>query len=283
MTTEELSLRHKDLLHARLRGINTWISEYSFPNLYLFRKNHEYRVIKNDELLISGITYDGLKFIMPTRDPRGIDPQRVRDIIGEYGAMYPVPEEWLSAFPGDAYLHGYNDDDTDYVHELDKLVTYSGKKLHDKKNLMNQFLKLYRHSALPLTDDRLGDAMEILEAWQRDIPGGLEATDYYPCREAIENYNELVLCGGIYYVDDRPAGFIIGEELHEKVFALHFAKGIRGIKGLYQFMYSNFASIMPSKYCCFNFEQDMGKESLRQAKVTYEPEHMIKKYRISIK
>lgn len=282
MIIEDLSLGHKDLLHARLRGINTWISEYSFPNLYLFRKNHRYRVIRDQELLISGITYDGVEYIMPTCDVRSMDARLLKDIVARFGCMYPVPEEWLEAFPEDTYRRSFSDSDTDYVHHLEKLKTYSGKRLHDKKNLLNQFMKKYRHEALPLTADRLPDAMTILEAWQRDVPEDPGGTDYHACREAIELYDELILCGGIYYVEDAPAGFIIGEELHDQVFALHFAKGIRGIKGLYQFMFSNFASIMPSKYCCFNFEQDMGKESLRQAKATYEPEHMIRKYRLTL-
>ncbi|MBN1534037.1 MAG: DUF2156 domain-containing protein [Spirochaetes bacterium] len=283
MEIQDISLGHKALLHERLRAVDSWISEYSFPNLYLFRRVHEYRVIRDAEIFILGTHYDGQRYVMPTRDAREIDPRYLRETIAEYGLMYPVPEQWLEAFPTDVYGITYHDGDSDYIHRVDKLMTYGGKRLHDKKNLLNQFLKRYRHEALPLTNDRLGDALSVLEQWQRDMAEPPEQTDYYPCREAIERYEELMQCGGIYYADDEPAGFIIGEELHENVFALHFAKGKRSFKGLYQFMFNNFASIMPSRYCCLNFEQDMGKESLRQAKSTYEPEYMIKKYRISLK
>ncbi len=283
MEKELLSLDHMDLLQRRLRSITTCISEYSFPNLYLFRKNHEYRVLAGDDIFILGKTYDGLSFAMPTRDLRGSEPRALADIIKDHGALYPIPEEWLDSFPSDLFLADYHDNDSDYIHYIEKLISYKGKKLHGKKNLLNQFLNRYEHCALPLTDDLLGDALKVLEDWQASVNDAPEHTDYYQCREAIELYGTLSLCGGIYYVDGAPAGFIIGEELNDKVFALHFAKGNRAVKGLYQFMYSNFAGIMPSKYCCFNFEQDLGKESLRQAKSTYEPEHLVKKYRIILK
>jgi hypothetical protein len=37
---------------------------------------------------------------------------------------------------------------------------------------------------------------------------------------------------------------------------------------------------MPSKYALFNFEQDLGLESLRQAKASYHPDKMAVKYRV---
>ncbi|MDD5672723.1 MAG: phosphatidylglycerol lysyltransferase domain-containing protein, partial [Chitinivibrionales bacterium] len=59
------------------------------------------------------------------------------------------------------------------------------------------------------------------------------------------------------------------------------AKGDRTFKGVYQFMYHQFAQIMPAKYAAFNFEQDLGIESLRRSKAAYRPERMLKKYRVA--
>ena len=93
-------------------------------------------------------------------------------------------------------------------------------------------------------------------------------------------YDELVLCGGIYYVQKEPGGFIIGEELAEDMFAIHFAKARKQFRGIYQYMYNSFAKILPPKYKYFNLEQDLGKDPLRIAKASYVPDKMLKKFRV---
>ncbi len=126
----------------------------------------------------------------------------------------------------------------------------------------------------------MNDAREVLEVWQEDVGEEKRATDYFPCREAFERYDELVLCGGIYYVEGEAAGFVIGEEIQSDTFALHFAKGKRKFKGLYQYMYNHFAKILPKQYAFLNFEQDLGKLAIRIAKSSYHPARVLKKYRI---
>ena len=45
-------------------------------------------------------------------------------------------------------------------------------------------------------------------------------------------------------------------------------------------MYNHFAKILPKKYAFLNFEQDLGKLALRIAKSSYDPDRILKKYRI---
>jgi uncharacterized protein len=282
MIEEPLSLYHMEILRDRLRDLHTQVSEYSFANLYLFRSRHGYSVIFDDEIFIRGTAYNGEGYLMPTRDLRLIEEATLDRNIRRAGMLFPVPEEWLFPFQNPRYSIGYRDEDSDYIIDIGKLSTYSGNKLHDKKNLLNQFTHLYKCDALPLTDERLGDARTVLEAWQKETGSPAEATDYAACGEAVSLYDELVLCGGIYYIGGQPAGFIIGEELGDATFALHFAKAKREYKGIYQFMYNQFAKIMPSRYNAFNFEQDLGLESLRHMKTSYQPKTMVKKYRVTM-
>jgi uncharacterized protein len=280
MTEEPLSLHHKELLQGRLRDLRTQVSEYSFANLYLFRSRHDYSVIDDGEIFIRGKTYDNDRYLMPTRDIRRIDMEVLDRNMAETGMVFPVPEEWLPQFQNPRYSISSRDEESDYIIDIERLTTYRGNKLHDKKNLLNQFMHYYQCTALPLTDDRLGDARTVLKAWQEESGSPAEATDFHACEEAITLYDELVLCGGIYYIDNRPVAFIIGEELDNATFALHFAKALREFKGIYQFIYNQFAKIMPSRYTDFNFEQDLGLESLRHMKASYQPKKMLKKYRV---
>jgi hypothetical protein len=277
---EPLKLSHKALLADTLRKSGSPLSEYSFANLYLFREKHAYSVLIDEAPFIHGKTYSGREYVMPTCDVRTINKAVLNRMIDRYGCLFPIPDKWLIVFPGPEYAISHDDAESDYLHLITKLATYSGRKLHSKRNLLLQFMKRYSCKALPLTNNRLADARTVLDAWDKtsDLPP--EATDYGACGEAISLYEELGLCGGIYYVDGQPAGFIMGEELDATTFVIHFAKADRRFKGIYQYMYQQFAGIMPSEYAVFNFEQDLGLESLRQAKASYHPDKMAVKYRV---
>jgi len=281
---EKLNLNHRDLIYGRLKDINVKISEYSFANLFLFRNAHHYELIyKEGDIFIKGISYSGESFIMPAKVIDQADMDKIKSLMREFGYLFPIPEEWIHLFNPEEFSLSYDEGESDYISLIEDIKTYSGKKLHSKKNLLNQFESLYKHEALPLTSERIPDAAYILKEWQKFSGSLEEETDYFPCREALELYDELLLCGGIFYADEKPAGFILGEEIHDSVFALHFAKGLPGFKGIYQYMYNRFAHVMPGDYCCFNFEQDLGLESLRKAKSSYKTSELIKKYRISLK
>ncbi|HDP80757.1 MAG TPA: DUF2156 domain-containing protein [Spirochaetes bacterium] len=283
MIKEKLSLEHLALLYGRLKAVDTVISEYTFANLYLFREAHRYEVIQDRELFVAGRTYDGMDYIMPVFDVTAIDRAYLDEMIKLHGALFPVDEKWLSLFDKGRYNISSEMGDADYVYTTDKISTYPGKKLHKKRNLLSQFFDNYHHEAYPLLKARRDDAQKVLDLWQEEMGVPPEETDYYPCREALTLQEELILCGGIYYVDKEPAGFILGEEVKPSTFALHFAKGLRKVKGIYQYMYNNCAKVLDTHYDYVNFEQDLGKLPLRQAKSSYVPDMMVQKYRVCLR
>jgi len=282
MSLEKLGLEHQALLQGRLKTVGSSFSEYSFANLYLFREVHDYHVLTVPEgIFISGRAYDGRRFLMPTEALREEQVDAALRLLKDGEYLFPVSEERLPVFNGKKISIGSSDDDSDYVYTVEKLSAYQGQKLHGQKNLLNQFLSRYAPEARPLTQNLMNDARKILDVWQEDVREEKTATDYFPCREALDRYDELVLCGGIYYVEGEPAGFVMGEEIRPDMFALHFAKGKRKFKGLYQYMYNHFAKILPKQYAFLNFEQDLGKLALRIAKSSYDPDRILKKYRVS--
>ncbi|TYB33047.1 MAG: DUF2156 domain-containing protein, partial [Flexistipes sinusarabici] len=268
MQCEKLEFEHKNILYERLKKVDTPIAEYSFANLYLFRNIHDYRVVKDEDIFIKGKSVDGYTFIMPTTNLSEIDIEYLKRISKEVDFIFPIDEQWLQYF-GDNIVYSNFEGETDYIYTVDKISTYKGRKLHKKRNLLKQFLRDYSFECHPLTDKNVHDAFEILDIWQNEIDLSPEETDYYACQEALNMHDELILCGLIYYVEGEPAGFIMGEELNAETFVIHFAKGKRGVKGIYQFIYNDFAKRLPKKYNYLNFEQDLGKTALRIAKSSY--------------
>lgn len=278
MIIESLSLKHKNLLNDNLKKLDTMISEYSFANLFLFRDVHKYEVLIDKEIFIKGITYDNFTYLMPVKPLNELDYDYLKELSKTVDFLFPIDEKWLVNLPN--YEVDYKEGDSDYIYLREKIKTYSGKSLHSKKNLLNFFLKEYKHKAEPLTKDRITDAKYILEEWQKESEQKKEETDYYPLISALDLSDELCICGIIYYVNSEPAGFIIGEERGENTFLLHFAKGLTKYKGIYQYIFHSFAEVLPERYVYLNFEQDLDKENLRLSKQSYHPEFMVKKLRV---
>jgi len=220
---------------------------------------------------------------MPTVPAKHLDAARLQELLRDVDFLFPVPEEWLGAFDPGAYDISFHEGDADYLYTVEKMSTLAGRKLHKKRNLLKQFIESYRHEALPLTTRRLDDARLVLDAWQQESGLDRGGTDYGPCREALDRYEELVLCGGITYADGEPAGFVLGEEVNDETYVLHFAKARKKFKGVYQFMFNNFAKILPPKYAYLNLEQDLDKENLRVFKSSYVPDALVKKARVRLR
>lgn len=285
MNFTELNYSHREKLAPILRAKNSYLSEYSFTNAYLFRKPHDYQVAESDGCtFLHGKTYDGFTYMMPVC-PLEIIPLKKLIELGQFiDFFFPIQEEWLSFFPEDKFTYSYMDGDSDYIYLTERLATLAGRKLSKKRNLLKQYNESYSTEDFSLTAERFNDAKYILDVWERDIQGvENHGSDYAETLEALEKINEFNLRGLIAYADNKPAGFVLGEELNDETFALHFAKGIREYKGIYQHLYNAFNIILSKEYKYVNFEQDLGKDTLRQAKSTYYPDEMRKKYRVALK
>lgn len=284
MDIVKLSLEHKDLLYSNLRSVNTKISEYSFSNLYLFRERHDYKLVRGNNNYINyilGKTVDNIAYIMPAFDLMTVGVDEIcRLAVKLNKIIFPVDEKWLHLFQNYNVKIMCGEADRDYIYTLEKMCTYKGRKLHKKRNLLKQFIQSYSYSVKALTEAEVENAKVVLDEWIYDSGMSAFETDYSACQEALNLMDTLALCGLIYYVEGEPAGFILGEEIHPDTFAIHFAKAKKKYKGIYQFIYNNFAKVLPKKYKYLNFEQDLGKASLKVTKSSYVPDLLLNKYRV---
>ena len=289
MKKETLSSKHEKILSDKLANIDTALSEYSFANLYLFRDKHNYSLIDyHDNLFLSGITYDNKTFLMPLCDLSNKENEAyLSDLIAlsiDYDMIYPIPENWLYLFPPDSFDISYIEDDSDYLYEIETFVSYPGRKLHAKRNLVSQFLRDNSAEILPINNENSNLAIDILERWQNETAEAKDKTDFFSCAEALKNINKMNQIGFMVLINGIPEGFVLGERYAQKYCVIHFAKAGSRIKGIYQYMFSVFAQSNKEKQCDFiNLEQDLGKEGLRAMKKSYQPIKLLQKYRVTRK
>ncbi|MDR3114045.1 MAG: phosphatidylglycerol lysyltransferase domain-containing protein [Treponema sp.] len=265
-------------LQGRLFPIPDGVSEYTFANLYLFRKRYKYRIALHENSLIISGEREGTRFFMsPCEVP---EHAVILELFKTHKYWKGISESVL--IPNQERLLQWgieiaeDRDNFDYLYRRTDLAQLPGKKYHKKRNLVNAFLGAYRHEEWPLTAELLPQAMMVLERWRQDKG---EDGDYYAAREALELFTPLGMQGSIYYINGTPAGWCLGEALATgRIFAIHFEKGIDAYKGIYQFMNQTFAASLSEECTYINREQDLGDTGLRQAKMTYRPWGFVRKY-----
>lgn len=271
-----LTLALRPELHDKLRILPDGVSEFTFANLYLFRKRHNYRLsLLPGELYVILGNDDGKPFFML---PFGLPEAEVlARLFTDHLGMKCVTESQKLLLAQLGYTVMEDRDNFDYLYLRSDLAELQGRKFHKKRNLIKAFISNHEYTAMPLLDEHIPAALEVLDTWREEL--GIEG-DYVAAREALEHSWELQLCGGIYFVEDKPAGYTLGEELADSTsFVIHFEKAVTQYKGIYQFINQTFASILPDFYQTINREQDLGDDGLRQAKHSYKPCGYVRKYK----
>lgn len=283
MESNALNLDHQVTLEKKFKELNLPLSEYSFANLYLFRSLHHYEVLTfNDDLFIKGLTREQVSYIMLTAHPLAYSELALRSALLHADILFPIPDSWLPCFASDFFEASFKEEDSDYLFSLNKLANYPGRHLSKKRNLVKQLKTQHQIQAMDLID-QTDDAIQILENWRQEHGPDPVETDFEACLEAIHNFQNLHLHGRIIYVDDSPAGFTIGEMLSTDCYVIHFCKGLKAIKGLYQDLYQDLALSLDASCAWINLEQDLGIVALREAKHSYLPDRSLLKWRVRLK
>lgn len=283
MNLQPILLDHQSFFNRLFQSLNLPFSEFSFANIYLFRKIHQYQLLKIDNYyFVKGLTRDKFPFIMLIDHPSNYKLDSIRSALSQGKFLYPIPENWLSFFSNENIEMSFNENESDYLYPRSQFASYPGRHLSKKRNLVKQLLTQHRQiQAYPLTSQKI-DAKIILNKWLEENNHKKFDTDYEECLEALKLCDSLHLEGRIFYVDDQPEGFALGEKISDDCFAIHFCKAAKEIKGLYQFIFQNFAQSLPENYLWLNLEQDLGIAEIRDAKLSYQPVKTLLKFRLTI-
>ncbi len=283
-TLEIIDFQHRELLLDNFKQLNLPISDFTFANIFLFRSISHYEFLTTDcGLFISGCNRRGQNYIMPLNDLRKCNQQTLESLLDKQNFFFPIPEEWLSFFPEDRFIISFDDSESDYIYLTEKMASFKGNQYTRHRNHINQFFSAYDPDAETISENTTPQAMAILQAWQNDSGLTLKKTDFEQCREALEKFSALALWGTLYFIENEPAGFIIGEALNTETFVLHFAKALKKYHGIYEFMFNDTAKRLLPQYKFLNLEEDMGNKNLRKTKGSYGPEILLKKYRVCLK
>lgn len=173
------------------------------------------------------------------------------------------------------------DDDSDYIYKRESLAGLSGKKLHRKRNHINNFKRMYDDAEYrELTPENRADALKAAEMWlgEREEITDDQRSEFESIRKALDNMEALHIFGGVLYVAGTPVAMTAASALSPSMTDVHYEKayGEYADNGAFTVINREFAAAADCEY--INREEDMGIEGLRTAKESYYPAFKLKKY-----
>lgn len=270
------------LLQGYFHRLQPEISEFCFANLYLFRRAHRYALsMVGESLVLFGQGYGGEPYFLPPLS--GDRGKTATDLLAGGHELFGADEGFVANYLAPAGINAIEDRNSfDYLYLREELATLPGSRFHKKKNRINYFTARHSFSVEPYTPGHLPGALRLLSEWRRvrqtkaGSPADLEVEAN---GEALQLAGELGLSGVVVLLEGRVAAFALGERLNRQTAVCHFEKSDPFVEGLAQLVNREFSKRLYTDCTFINREQDLGEPGLREAKISYHPVRLVKKFR----
>ena len=274
-------------------GIN---SEYTFTNMFMWRKSYSIRYAIIDGFLCVFSKHhkspETVNFPLGKGDITPVITKLIEyfEEINQKMLIRIYSDDEISrlenAFPK-AFILTEDRNSFDYVYKVQDLIELSGNRYHQKRNHINKFLSLYPYEYHNTGDKYLSLCYEMFNRWCESktdtIPGIWE--QHEAVTELFSNLDTLNVKGGLILSEGKVVAFSFGEVLSQKksVAVIHIEHADTDFQGSFPLINQQFLENEWQAFEFVNREEDMGLSGLRKAKKSYHPEFMVKKYIASLK
>lgn len=282
----------EDWINSCIAVSGTMASDASFANIYLLRNKYSTKISRYKDFIIRKYSGKGARCGYTFPLGKGDVAKALAEIekdakeCGERLQFAFVTEEQKevleNAMPA-RFCYSSDAGDSDYIYLRSELASLSGKAFHKKKNHFSKFVRTYPdYKYYEIGACNIYDAQKVADAWYYEHLQDEDASqlaEYKAIKEALENYEELGLIGGIIYVNDSPCAMTIASKINENTVDVHFEKAVGeyALNGGYAAINKLFSEKLDG-VTWLNREEDIGIEGLRKAKLSYRPKIMLKKY-----
>ena len=282
----------EDWINSCIAVSGTMASDASFANIYLLRNKYSTKISRYKDFIIRKYSGKGARCGYTFPLGKGDVAKALAEIekdakeCGERLQFAFVTEEQKevleNAMPA-RFCYSSDAGDSDDIYLRSELASLSGKAFHKKKNHFSKFVRTYPdYKYYEIGACNIYDAQKVADAWYYEHLQDEDASqlaEYKAIKEALENFEELGLIGGIIYVNDSPCAMTIASKINENTVDVHFEKAVGeyALNGGYAAINKLFSEKLDG-VTWLNREEDIGIEGLRKAKLSYRPKIMLKKY-----
>ena len=281
------------------------VSQYTFTNIYAWRKGRNTRIsLLDGAVLISLELPDRRVFLEPQLELGVLADQREvmeKCLAHDWGR--PVEFAYLSwntaaLFQGDPGHEVLSDrDNSDYLYNAQDLIDLPGRKYDAKRNFIKRFAAEHEYRYLEITPELVPACREFEEHWCADrscqSDEGL-SHEQEAIVEMLQSFTVLGsspiayrlssigsgIRGGALEVEGSIVAFALGEVLNQETLVVHVEKADAKFTGVYAVINNEFCRHEAAKFKYVNREQDLGIPGLRQAKQSYHPARMVETFRL---
>lgn len=282
----------EDWINSCIAVSGTMASDASFANIYLLRNKYSTKISRYKDFIIRKYSGKGARCGYTFPLGKGDVAKALAEIekdakeCGERLQFAFVTEEQKevleNAMPA-RFCYSSDAGDSDYIYLRSELASLSGKAFHKKKNHFSKFVRTYPdYKYYEIGACNIYDAQKVADAWYYEHLQDEDASqlaEYKAIKEALDNFEELGLIGGIIYVNDSPCAMTIASKINENTVDVHFEKAVGeyALNGGYAAINKLFSEKLDG-VTWLNREEDIGIEGLRKAKLSYRPKIILKKY-----
>lgn len=178
-----------------------------------------------------------------------------------------------------AYDYTTDPGDADYIYHRTDLAELPGTIFHKKRNHIARFCRQYANWHFEaLTEATVQDARAVAEQWYaaRDDDSPSLLHEQSAIHAALTRMNELSLTGGVLYVDEKPVGMTLASFISPDTADIHYEKCLPEFRDAYPIINREMARTLSCSF--INREEDLNQPGLRQAKLSYRPALLLRKF-----
>lgn len=291
----KISLRDREPVEAILKEADSMSCQHSFPNLWCLREKYGTELCIREHVLYIRQTLrqkDGhTAYFLPIGRQAGCESiNAIEQCAGKdcrkfflFGITEDYREQIVPCLSG-RYQMEADRDWYEYIYSADRLRRLSGSGLSHRRRDVSAFWRQYgiRTRTEQIDRKNLEEVAEFQHRWQREnLERNQEpyqlAEEHRSILNGLEHFEKLGLCGAAIRIDGHIAGYGYGADLGRETFDIIAQKADYQYRNLNQALFRELAACRPdARY--INYEEDIGLVGLRQAKLSYKPEHLLQKF-----
>lgn len=291
-----VEIESRDAIHAFFQRNPYRNCDFSFSNIFCWKHRYNTTYCIDNGFLFFRFQTSSKRagYMMPLGDG---DLKQALDILlrdaherNDVFFLFAITPEMFEkideAFP-DRFVYQSDRDWSEYIYDSQDLISLKGKKFQSKRNHINKFKRSYTYEYLPITRDIIPDCLALYRRWCRENGGCEEdislAEERIATEKAFSHFEQLELKGGALRIDGEILAYSYGQALGQDTFGVHAEKSLHSIDGGFTMINQQFAEHECAGYRYINREEDLGLESLRQAKLSYQPSIILPKGFVRLK
>ena len=204
--------------------------------------------------------------------------------IAEFQTLTETACLFLEKQLPERFLMAESRDHAEYIYSTERIAAFSGAKLKNKRTEFNRFYREYGDRA-SVSSIKRQDFPDILDFEQKWLWENQEDHDMRALeREAraidlqLRHFDTLHLSGIVVRIDGIVKGYGYGAPISDTYYDALIEKGDRRIPNIYRVLFRESVRQCALDYTYVNREEDVGVKGLREVKLSYQPEILLRKY-----